>query len=110
MQSEAEVVKQCVEYMHKLGWRPKRNHVGTFYTRQGVPIKIGEKGEPDWLFTHPAHPAIWLEFKANNGRPKPEQIEFLAKLRHFGYHAEWTNSLCVLKIILQSWGIPCDKP
>ena len=97
MQSESEVVKECVEYMHRCGWRPKRNHVGTFYTRTGAPVHMGDKGEPDWTFTHPTQPAIWVEMKATGKQPRPEQLEFIAKLKHLGYRATWVDSVAGVK-------------
>ncbi len=103
-QTEAEVTKECVEFLHKLGWRPKRNHVGVFYTKNGTPIKVGETGECDWVFTHPKHPAFWLEMKATGQIPRKEQLEFMAKLKHFGYLAGFTDSLDFLKECLFEWG------
>jgi len=104
-QTEAEVTKECVEFLHSLGWRPKRNHVGLFYTANGVPIPMGERGEPDWTFTHPIHPAIWIELKKTGESPKDVQREFIAKLKHFGYKAGWTDSLNRLKEMLSEWGL-----
>lgn len=105
IQSEAEVTKDCVEYLHKLGWRPKRNHVGLFYTEDMIPIRMGEKGEPDWTFLHPTEPAIWIELKATGKEPPPKQHEFIAKLRHFKYRAGWCDSLTGLKTLLAEWGL-----
>lgn len=103
-QTEAEVTKECVEFLHKLGWRPKRNHVGVFYTKNGTPVKIGEKGESDWVFTHPKHPAFWLEMKATGEVPRKDQLEFMAKLHYFGYLAGFADSLDYLKECLEEWG------
>lgn len=105
MQTEAEVTKDCVEYMHSIGWRPKRNHVGVFYTKTGSPIRIGVEHEPDWTFCHPSMPAIWIELKATGKKPEKGQLEFMAKLRHFGYKADWCDSLDGLKLLLSEWRI-----
>lgn len=104
-QTEAEVTKDCVEFLHKLGWRPKRNHVGMFYTQYGGKIFIGEEHEPDWTFLHPKHPAVWIELKKTGEKPRPGQNEFIAKLRHFGYRAGWCDSLEGLKLLFQEWGL-----
>lgn len=103
--TEAEVVKQCVEYMHSIGWRPKRNHVGLFYTKNQTPIHIGEKGEADWTFTHPGQPAIWVEFKKLGESPRKDQLEFIAKLKYFGYRAGWADSIESFMALLREWNI-----
>lgn len=103
--TEAEVVKQCVEYMHSIGWRPKRNHVGLFYTKNQTPIHMGEKGESDWTFTHPGQPAIWVEFKKPGESPRKDQLEFIAKLKYFGYKAGWADSFESFMSLLSEWKI-----
>lgn len=103
--TEAEVVKECVEYLHRLGWRPKRNHVGLFYTKDGTPIPIGTPGEPDWTFTHPEKPAIWIEFKRPGKEPSQVQHEFIAKLKYFGYKAGWCDSVCEFLCLVDGWDL-----
>lgn len=103
--TEADVVKMCVEHMHSLGWRPKRNHVGLFYTKNHTPISMGDKGEADWIFTHPSYPAIWVEFKKPGEAPRKDQLEFIAKLKYFGYKAGWADSFQSFLSLLTEWDI-----
>ena len=102
---EADVVKQCVEHMHSIGWRPRRNHVGTFYTKHHTPIAMGEDGEPDWTFVHPRNPAVWIEFKKPGKSPEKHQLEFMAKLQYLGYKAGWADSYESFLSLLKRWEI-----
>jgi len=102
---ESDVVKQVVEYLFRLGWTPKRNHVGLFYTAWGQEIKIGEPGECDWVFLRPDC-VLYLEIKRPGEKPSKEQREFIAKRRHQGFLADWTDSLEKLKEILRAAGLP----
>jgi len=90
--------------MQAKGWRPRRNHVGTFYTRSGTPIQMGEDGEADWAFMRPAC-VVFMELKKTGEEPEKHQLEWLAKMRHLGYHADWCDSLDGLKAHLQRWGL-----
>jgi hypothetical protein len=104
--SENEVISECVRWMHRQGWRPRRNHVGTFFTAAGIPVHMGEAGEADWSFMRPAC-VVFIEFKKPGEKPKKHQLEWIAKMRHLGYMAGWCDSLTGLQSLLAEWGAPC---
>lgn len=54
-------------------------HVGTFYTKNGRPVKIGTKGMPDVFALYPKNGEliyISLEFKTSQARLSLEQIRW----------------------------------
>lgn len=93
--NEASVTRAVIEHMRSLGYREKRNHVGLFYTEHGTPIHMGKVGEPDWLFLKP-NDVVYIEIKAPGKKPKPEQLEYIAKLQHLGFKATWCDSVEML--------------
>lgn len=54
-------------------------HVGTFYTKQGRPIRIGTKGMPDVFALYPHNNNliyISLEFKTGSARQSLDQVRW----------------------------------
>lgn len=106
MQSEAEVVKECIEWLHRRGWICKRNHVGTFYSRTGVPVKVGEKGEADWHIKKPISKGVCMfadvEFKSQTGSQSKEQMEYESKAISKGIVYLLIHSLEDLQMEIQS--------
>jgi hypothetical protein len=104
MKSEAEVVAECVAWLRERGWIARRNHVGAFQPVSGGSIvRMGETGECDWRFIKAKHGECVLymevEFKRPGKKPRPEQLEYLAKRKHQGFRATWADSL----EMLQAW-------
>lgn len=99
--TEREVVHECIEWLRGQGWICRRQHVGLFMTQQGTPIRLGEVGESDWRCIRPKGgnyaEVFELEMKAPGKKPKPEQLEYMAKRRHQGLQATWASSLTMLK-------------
>ena len=71
--SENNVEQQVLHYLRLQKWFVKRNHVGTFRTANGLWIKQGERGEPDYVCTHYKFPAFWLETKRPGRKADPHQ-------------------------------------
>lgn len=98
--SEADVTRQCIDWLRAEGWVCKRQHVGKFvalsafrqYPAEPGIISIGETGDPDWLVMRPAGArasqradVFYLEFKAPAGRLRPSQKLAHAALRSSGW-------------------------
>lgn len=91
---EGLVTNECVAWAQSQGWRPDRNHVGTFYTKYGGTVHIGRNGQPDWRFVK-GNPDRYFEceFKAPGKKPRKDQIEYMAILKHLGIKVFWADSL-----------------
>lgn len=98
-QSENEVEDAVITWLRIEGWIVRRQHVGTFYTRDGRPLSIGDRGECDWRavrpFRHIAGGASYLEFEAKGTGKKPadDQREYMAKRKRQGVTCIWADSL-----------------
>ena len=80
------MVKCVTEFMVARGWHPARQHVGTFRTRYGGWIKMGEKGMADCLFLHPDHGALYIECKRPGRVPDLHQEEWIRSKRLHGFN------------------------
>lgn len=100
-QSENEVTAACKNWLVKLGWRPHRNHCGTFFTERGQRITGEIPGTPDWMFTRPTERGharmLYVEMKSSTGAPSKIQREMHALLRHYGYTVIVAGSLADLQ-------------
>ena len=98
-QSENEVEDAVVTWLRIEGWIVRRVHVGTFYTRDGRPISMGDRGECDWRafrpFRHIPGAGVYLEFEAKGTGKKPsdEQREYMAKRKRQGVTCICADSL-----------------
>lgn len=103
-QTENEVVAECIAWLRERGWVARRQHVGTFQPISGgAPVRMGENGECDWRCFRAAHGKCieyfeW-EAKSPGKKPRPDQLEYIAKRRHQGFNATWADSL----EMLQEW-------
>lgn len=103
VQSEEEVVKQCVDYLRKNGWITKTLFTG------GVPIGQGRyatnpaKGIPDSINFHiGTKRLVWIEYKkSHNGVISQEQKEWHNLLITCGCEVWVVNSLKCLKEFLE---------
>lgn len=101
--TEAQITRQCIDYLKAEGWTCQRNHVGTFIpaslvwgligqTREWVKralgkntIRIGTAGDPDWLIFHRYRGVFWLELKTLRGKLFPVQRLRVDTLRCDGH-------------------------
>jgi hypothetical protein len=79
------LLKQCLKALQKkypLG-RFFERHVGMFYRRNGIPIKINQKGMADvWGVVDGVH--IEIEFKTGKARQTKEQKSWEKVVKSFG--------------------------
>jgi len=109
MQSEREVVHDCIGWLRRQGWICRRQHVGTFQpVSGGAVVRMGEEGECDWRCMRKRGADcveyFELEMKASGKRPRVKQLEYMAKRRHQGLHATWADSLDMLRKWYQEAG------
>jgi len=100
-QTENAVELDVVTWLRIAGWIVRRQHVGTYYTRDGRPVSMGERGECDWRAMRVRADGLveYLEFeaKATGQKPRPEQDEYMAKRRRQGFTVIWADSLAAFK-------------
>ena len=119
--SEADITRQCIDYLRAEGWTCRRQHVGVFVpvsmvwgligqTREWVKkalgkntLTVGAAGDPDWM-VYRKSVALWyrvfyLEFKAEAGRVSAEQ-----RARHRGLEADG-HLVCISRGLddLKAW-------
>lgn len=104
--TENEIEDHIVTWLRIEGWIVRRNHVGTFYTRDGRPVSVGEYGECDWRAVRPVcggPGCLYLEFEAKRPGAKPadHQREYMAKRRRQGVACIWADSL---EMFLEKYG------
>lgn len=118
---ENQVEGQVTQFLRSRGWFVERQHVGTFVAyrvlvalrkaecdadrekalRGAIPVRIGEKGKPDWVATRRCsgsggglmpHLAFEFEIKAPGKRLSPEQAEYIRKAIALKRNAYWWDS------------------
>ena len=97
---ENDVEANCIKWLQRLGWTPRRKHVGLFYTANKVPIHIGKPGEADWCFMRDRRyqfDYFEVEFKRPGKTPTDRQREYVAAMNHKGIMVTWVDSLECLK-------------
>lgn len=91
--TENQVEAAIVRYMQQRGWIAERNNVGLFYRKNGLPIRIGRPGQPDWRFRHPRLGHLQVEVKRPGARLDKAQLEYIATELALGFSATWTESI-----------------
>jgi hypothetical protein len=60
----------------------------------------GKRSVPDDIFIRKGR-VVFIEFKATNSKPTPQQWEELQELREQGMHADWSDDPELAKLILR---------
>lgn len=69
-----------------------RMNTGNVQTQSGTYIRCGVKGMSDLLFVGRGYIA-WIEVKTPTGKPSPEQIKFINRMRQLGHRAGIARSV-----------------
>ena len=69
--------------------------------RKGV-----RKSTLDTLLQASGLPEIWCELQARGGKPRPDQIAMIEKLRNMGRFADWADCVDSVRIFWKSCGVP----
>lgn len=97
--SEADVTKQCIDFLRAHGWRCIRLETKPVIGPGGHAELIGERGQPDWLALRVESPgtavvsAIFIEFKAPGRKPTRKQIEWHEQAQRDGFEVWVIDSL-----------------
>ncbi len=81
---ESEIQRLCMLALSDAGCVVLRSQVGTFYTKDGRPVRVGVVGHSDLYGVRPDGRAYFVETKTRYGRLRPEQSRFLEAMRACG--------------------------
>ena len=95
--TENDVECNVMLFLTARGWLLRRKNVGLFYTVDRRPQVIGKRGECDYYAVHPKLGYVEIEVKRPGGKPTPAQLEWMARMRHFGFRAIWVDGVAVLE-------------
>ncbi|QGH73377.1 MAG: VRR-NUC protein [Podoviridae sp. cty5g4] len=98
IQSENKVKNEVIQYLESKGYVVYRiNNVPVPRIRNGKAFFTkfhGRKGFPDLVAFRPEYRTLFIETKRTNGKPAPEQIEFIDLANSCpGNLAIWVDSL-----------------
>jgi hypothetical protein len=87
--TEAQVTRQCNDWLRCHGWDPRRQQSGLVARPNGGRFRIGEPGLPDYVVLRATAPGeaecFWLEYKASRQKPTVHQEIYHEQLRNAGY-------------------------
>lgn len=90
---EHDIQTQIIIELCRRGHIVHRTNSGLFYTKDGIPIRIGIPGMSDLHGHRPDGKAWYLEIKRPGQKPRENQLRFLAAMRQSGAIAGWADSV-----------------
>ena len=81
---EAVVLGSCLSLLCILGIYAWRNNTGALFDKRGRVVKFGLKGSSDIIGICPDGRFLAVECKRQGGRVRPEQIDFIEKIKKHG--------------------------
>ena len=90
--SESRLVYEIMQELGRHG-AIFRTNAGTHYTKDGKPISGLPKGFTDLLFIGRDGRASFVECKTDKGKPTPEQVKFIEKMREHNCNAGIARSV-----------------
>lgn len=97
---ERQFQAMIVELMEATGWASC--HTYPLQTKHGWRTGTTAKGWPDLVALRGEH-LVAIEVKSDTGRPKPEQIEWLARFASLGCGMAWLVTPSLDTQLLASW-------
>lgn len=86
-EKEQDIQKAITDYLRLKRFIVfKHRNVGIFKQKTGryIPLSFGEKGISDIIACSPTGRFVAIEVKKKGGRPTPEQLDFLERVRKAG--------------------------
>lgn len=98
---ESAILHQCMLALSEAGCTVFRAQVGTFFTKDGRPVRIGVPGFSDLHGHRPDGRAFYVEVKSNTGKLRNEQRDFLMAMLAAGAIAVVTKDAhdCVQQVL-----------
>ena len=92
--SETDIMRSIMVKLSQLGCICLRTNAGTFYTRDGRPVRIGIPGQSDLCGHRPVDGRAWyIEVKKPGEKPRENQERFLRQMRDSGALAGVAHSV-----------------
>ena len=102
--TEAQVTKQCVDFLEAERWKCVRLQSGLFQRPGGKSrVKVGEEGIPDYVCFRQDN-FFFLEFKRKGGRVRPSQKKWIAEAEAEYITVVIINGLDILRAWLSQRG------
>lgn len=73
----------CMEWLRWRGYGVWRQNTGGMVNASGQHVRFNVSGWPDVLAIKAGH-SVFVEVKRPGEKPRPEQVEVHAELRHYG--------------------------
>lgn len=103
MKNETSIQNEIRVALCEAGCVVHRCNTGTFYTKDGRAVKIGEKGHSDLYGHRPDGKAFYLEVKTPIGRASKEQIDFAEAMYRSGAIVGFARSVeNALRIVMDA--------
>lgn len=92
---EADVTKQCIEYLRSQRWVCERVQSGLMMTKDGRRMRVGSPGALDWnCFKGPKY--FKLEIKRPGKKPSVDQLIYMGLAAQRGMPCLWADSVDML--------------
>lgn len=93
MNKETRVMHEIQIALCEAGCFCIRQNSGIFYSKDGMPVRIGFPGLPDLLAVNPKGEAVFLEVKPDHkAHRRPEQIKFIEQMQRRGIRAGFVTT------------------
>ena len=92
--NEADIARQCTDYLRVRKWWPERLPVGRFRTMRDTWVTFGSSGIPDYIAIHAKYPAFFMETKGTGRKLRPIQVARFRQIQlDYGLSAVMVDSL-----------------
>lgn len=91
--TETDIMRSIMVKLSELGCVCLRTNAGTFYTRDGRPVRIGIPGQSDLCGHRPDGMAFYIEVKKPGQKPRKNQQNFLEAMQNSGALAGVAHSV-----------------
>lgn len=91
--TETDLMRTISVELCRRGCIVHRTNSGTYYTKDGRPVRIGVPGMSDLQGHRPDGRCFYLEVKKPGKKPRENQISFIRAMRSTGAIAGWADSV-----------------
>lgn len=103
MKRETDIQNRIRVALSEAGCIVHRCNTGTFYTKDGRAVKIGEVGHSDLYGHRPDGKAFYLEVKTPIGQASREQIDFVEAMYRSGAIVGFVRTVeDAVKVVMES--------
>lgn len=101
MTPETKLATECKLWCGEHNYIMIRQQSGTFYSQNGMPVKIGFEGLSDYIIFGNNGDCYFVETKIHPRKPTQKQLEFLALMRSRGFKCGVVYSVSDLERLIR---------